>query len=128
MDNVSVAQGEKYFLRLLLNNAVNPTCFDDLRMVKEKECISYQDACRELGILTDDAAWHNTMEEAIRVHCPDMARQVLAQLLAYCEVQDPLSLLLDHMSSLAEDFRRVRDDTGVSPEVQNAVIRDLEKN
>ena len=52
------------------------------------------------------------------VHCPSVARHIFAQVLAYGDLQDPVSLFRDHLDSLAEDFRRVHDEPGTTPDMQ----------
>jgi hypothetical protein len=126
MDNVSIKQGESYYLRLLLQQATNPTSFDDLRTVGNTLYDTFQDACREKGLLTDDQTWDNTIKEAIMVHTPSTARHVFAQVLAYGDVQDPASLFRDHLDSLAEDFRRVHDEPGTTSEMQKQVVASIE--
>jgi hypothetical protein len=63
------------------------------------------------------------MKEATLVYQPKTVRNIFAQLLvAYCDIQDPLKLYLDFMSSMAEDFRRIDDSETISSEAQQKVI------
>ena len=72
VDNVHPAAGDRFYLRLLLNSdqCKMSESFEMLRtvpkeMFKKKEpCSSYQEACRELGLLQDDREWELALEEA----------------------------------------------------------------
>ena len=65
VDNVHPAAGDRFYLRLLLNSDQCKMCesFEMLRTVpkdeypEKKPCDSYQEACRELGLLQDDREW-----------------------------------------------------------------------
>ena len=73
VDNVHPAAGDRFYLRLLLNSDQCKMCesFEMLRTVpkdmyfkEKKPCGSYQEACRELGLLQDDREWELALEEA----------------------------------------------------------------
>ena len=129
MDNVSVKEGERYYLRLLLFRKANPTSFEDLRDVKGVLYNSYQDACRAMGLLTDDITWHDTLKETESFYPPHVVRSVFAQILAYSEVNDPKTLWMDHAAQMAEDFRKNDNDCRtVTDEHKNAAILDIEAN
>ncbi|XP_074342285.1 uncharacterized protein LOC141679779 [Apium graveolens] len=55
--------GELWYLRLLLTKVRGPTSFKHLSTVNGKVCLSFQDACREYGLLDDDNEWHQVMQQ-----------------------------------------------------------------
>ena len=78
---------------MLLQNVPNPTSFEDLRCYNGILYNTFQDACVARGLLSTDDLWYNTMDEAIRIHPPVVARNIFSQILAFGEVSDPLNLL-----------------------------------
>ena len=72
VDNVHPSAGDRFYLRLLLNSDQCKTCesFKMLRTVPKEQhrtkdpCSSYQEACRQLGLLQDDREWELALEEA----------------------------------------------------------------
>jgi len=58
MDNVTVKEGEQYYLRLLLLRRPSPTSFTDLLLVNGVDYDSYQETFREMGLLTDKMIRH----------------------------------------------------------------------
>ena len=63
INNVSVTAGDVFYLRMLLHNdhCRGKTSFSDMKIVDDEVCESYQDVCRKLGLLDDDAEWHNAL-------------------------------------------------------------------
>ncbi|XP_074302948.1 uncharacterized protein LOC141637287 [Silene latifolia] len=51
---VSPSEGERYFLRLLLNHVKSPKSFEDLKTVNGHCCSTYQEAALELRLIEED--------------------------------------------------------------------------
>jgi hypothetical protein len=62
---VHLAAGERFFLRLLLTIVPGATSFEHLRTVDNTEHLTFQAACRALGLLQDDAEWDTCMREDV---------------------------------------------------------------
>ena len=57
--------GERYFLRLLLNHVPGATSFPDLQTYNAVVYPSFQEACRQRGLLDDDTEWRNCLRELL---------------------------------------------------------------
>jgi hypothetical protein len=88
MDQIRIKEGERFCVRILLHQHVShPVSFEDLKTVEGIVHPTFQQACVARSLLSDDTVWIKTMQEAIRVQHPKMARCIFAQLLAYGSVR-----------------------------------------
>ncbi|XP_021974543.1 uncharacterized protein LOC110869610 [Helianthus annuus] len=62
--SVSVASGEPYYLRILLNKVRGPKSFEDIRTVNGELFPTFKDACYAMGILDDDNEYVEAIKEA----------------------------------------------------------------
>ena len=83
------SQGERYYLRVLLNHVHGPTSFQDLSTCDGVQCATFREAC---------------LTEASTNFMPSQLRDLFACSLAHCEPSDPRQLWDKHKHSLAEDF------------------------
>ncbi|GBL85449.1 hypothetical protein AVEN_34630-1 [Araneus ventricosus] len=67
---VSMQDSEKLYLRKLLLRKNGVISFNDLKTIDGIVCETFQEACKEPGILDDDQHWHDTLLEAARMHMP----------------------------------------------------------
>jgi ATP-dependent DNA helicase PIF1 len=51
------AEGERYYLQILLNNVVAARSFKELRMVKDVEYHTFREATEALGLIDGDNSW-----------------------------------------------------------------------
>ena len=68
--------GEKYFLRVLLTHVAGATSFEDLRMYNGITYETFQEACRQRGLLDDDQEWDNCLAEAATYQSAATLRQL----------------------------------------------------
>ena len=100
VDNVHPAAGDRFYLRLLLNSDQCKACesFEMLRTVpkdeypKKKPCDSYQEACRELGLLQDDREWELALEEAAATRSCSNQIGLFVTIAIFNNPSDPSSL------------------------------------
>ncbi|XP_074315275.1 uncharacterized protein LOC141651461 [Silene latifolia] len=64
---VSPSEGERYFLRLLLNHVKSPKSFEDLKTVNGHYCSTYQEAALELRLIEEDNMVDLCLAEACNV-------------------------------------------------------------
>ena len=81
-------EGDRFFLRLLLLKVEGATSFDDLKTTYDDEGIptihsTFQDACREMGLLQDDSEWVNCMEASSTFATPNQLRNLFVTILLY---------------------------------------------
>nr|GEX89602.1 helitron helicase-like domain-containing protein [Tanacetum cinerariifolium] len=72
-----------------VNDVVYPTC---------------QAACEALGLLENDREWEITLEEAAFTATPTELRTLLAHILTFCQVFDPIKLWNRTWKSMSEDI------------------------
>ena len=73
---VNPLAGETFYLRILLhtNHCKGKTSFQDLRTLPNGQvCDTYQETCRELGLLSDDQEWQRVLEDSVSIRlCPQI--------------------------------------------------------
>ncbi|XP_021732988.1 uncharacterized protein LOC110699780 [Chenopodium quinoa] len=99
------AEGERYYLRLLLLNVRNSTSFTDLCTVDNYVCATFQETAKRLGLLEDDDAASICLTEAAEIQLPCALRRLFATILIFCQPSDPASLWEKYYASLSEDYR-----------------------
>ena len=108
MYNVSPATGDVYYLRTLLLHVRGATSFEDIRTVDvdgtKHVCATYQQACRELGLLEDDAEWSRCLSEATEMQMGPQLRNLFVSIAVFCQPSDPTALLKEHFPALSDDI------------------------
>ena len=102
--NVLPIQGEKFYLRLMLNHRTGATSFTDLKTLNGKEYDTYKEICLEMGLLEDDGEWKTSMEEVSQHAMPHQIRATFAVILQYCQPTKPRVLFDSFLHSRSEDF------------------------
>ncbi|XP_021757467.1 uncharacterized protein LOC110722506 [Chenopodium quinoa] len=98
------AEGERFFLRLLLLNVRSPKSFEDLRTVDSCLYSTFQEDALKRGLIEDDDAANSTMAEACETHMPAALRRLFATVLMFCQPRDPAALWNTYYPFLAEDY------------------------
>ncbi len=126
--NLSAAQSEKYFLRMLLYHQAGAKSYADLRTVNGVEEPTFQAACLKLGILDDESEIDRVLEEAASVRFGSQLREVFATILIWVKPADPRSFWEKHKAVLCEDL--LHGDGAQEPieNVLNAVLLEVEEH
>ncbi|KAK9665852.1 hypothetical protein RND81_14G140800 [Saponaria officinalis] len=103
---VAPAEGERYFLRLLLLHVRGPQSFEHLMMVDGCKCATFQEVVLKLRLLEEVDAVELCLKEASEVQMPFAVRRLFATVLVFCQPSNPLNLWTDYYSHLSEDFAR----------------------
>ncbi|XP_074300384.1 uncharacterized protein LOC141631642 [Silene latifolia] len=103
---VSPSEGERYFLRLLLNHVKSPKSFEDLKTVNGHCCSTYPEAALELRLIEEDNMVDLCPTEACNVQMSSALRRLFANVLIFCQPKDPVNLWDKYYTALSEDFRR----------------------
>ena len=123
---VDPKEGERFFLRLLLLKIEGATSFDDLKTTYDAGIptihASYQDACRDMGLLQDDSEWVNCMETASTFAHPIQLRNLFVTILLYNSVSDPPSLWNQFRECMSEDFLHRARRTDNARDYDNGVF------
>ena len=131
MYTVQPNEGERFYLRLLLNHVVGARSFADIRTVEGEVCPSFQEAARRRGLLEDDGEWDLCLTEATNYASPYQLRDLLSIILLYCQpVVQPNELFQRHLPALAHDFllqaRRINPQAEIDDRITNAVLNEIE--
>ncbi|KAK9689010.1 hypothetical protein RND81_09G027900 [Saponaria officinalis] len=122
---VAPAEGERYFLRLLLLHVRGPKSFEDLLTVDGYRCCTFQEAALKLHLLEEDDAVDMCLKEACEIQMPFALRRLFSTVLIFCQPSDPTTLWIKYYKHLSEDFRR---QNGKCPDkVRHLTVRVVEQ-
>ncbi|XP_044436190.1 uncharacterized protein [Triticum aestivum] len=119
------AEGERYYLRVLLSHVRGATSFDDLKPVNGKPCTSFREACEHLGLIEHDRTLDDCMTEAATFQMPSALRRLFATILVFCEATQIRQLWNKHLPSMAEDYRRTESNEATLEQMVLRDVRDL---
>ena len=98
------SQGNRFYIRLLLNHITGATCYQSLRTHNGVIYNTYKECAEAMGILADDKEWVSAMQEASVHAMPCQLRATFAVILQYCSVTSPNKLWDEFKADLAEDI------------------------
>ncbi|XP_027108916.2 uncharacterized protein [Coffea arabica] len=125
---VSPAEGERYFLRLLLSCVCAPASFDHLLTVNGIRMNSYREAAFQMGLLQSDTYIEDTLDEAATFQMPSSLRSLFAVMLAFCSPSNPKHLWEKYETELSRDYQKHSSLTGYSSEyIRMLVLQELSK-
>ncbi|XP_074282635.1 uncharacterized protein LOC141607174 [Silene latifolia] len=102
---VAPAEGERFFLRLLLLHIRGPTSFEYLKTVDGYVCATFQEAALRHRLVEEEDAAELCMAEACAIQMPIVLRRLFSTLLIFAQPKDPSLLWSTHYESLSDDFR-----------------------
>ncbi|KAL6592973.1 hypothetical protein ACP70R_049269 [Stipagrostis hirtigluma subsp. patula] len=100
------AEGERYYLRVLLNNVTGATSYEDLRMVNGEILPTFREAAERRGLLESDNSLDECLTEATLFQMPSSLRRLFATILVFCEPNNVRRLWQRHLEAMSEDYRR----------------------
>ncbi|XP_075112513.1 uncharacterized protein LOC142182255 [Nicotiana tabacum] len=107
-------EGERYYLRLLLNHVRGPLSFKDLLTVNGRECETFKEAAKERGLLESDNSISECLREAVLFKMPSALRNLFATILVHCNPTDIRKLWETYYEDMPEDFRKIHDNSHVA--------------
>ncbi|XP_062208999.1 uncharacterized protein LOC133910713 [Phragmites australis] len=116
------AEGERYYLRVLLNHVTGATSFANLRMVDGEILPTFREAAERRGLIEADNTLDECLTEAELFHMPPSLRRLFATILVFCEPCDVRGLWNKHREAMSEDYRRINPCTLA---VQQMVLIDI---
>ncbi|CAH1444786.1 unnamed protein product [Lactuca virosa] len=116
------AEGERYYLRLLLCHITRPTCFEDLYTANGVLHPTFRKAALERGLIETDDNLSQCLVKASLFQFPSALRRLFATMLIFCEPGNVRKLWDDHYDSLSEDYRKQYRRV---ERVQNMVLIDI---
>ncbi|XP_023748017.1 uncharacterized protein LOC111896240 [Lactuca sativa] len=102
----NLAEGERYYLRLLLCHITGPTRFEDLYTANGVLHPTFRKAALERGLIETDDNLSQCLVEASLFQFPSALRRLFTTMLIFCEPRNVCKLWDDHYDSLSEDYRK----------------------
>ncbi|XP_012837726.1 PREDICTED: uncharacterized protein LOC105958267 [Erythranthe guttata] len=99
-------EGERFYLRLLLNHVRGPTSFQDLLTVNHMRCSNFKEAAQRRGLMESDQSIVECLNEAISFQMPHELRRLFAIILVYCAPTNVKDLWDTYFDPMSEDFKR----------------------
>ena len=129
--SVSPAAGDVWFLRLLLHNdhCKGKGSYKELMTVDGATKGSFQEVCRELGLLQDDTEWDQVLTEGAAIKLCPALRELFTTILLFCTPADPKDLFERHFMEWTDDFQAASLKKGLSlsqQQLRTLVLLDLE--
>ncbi|XP_073362511.1 uncharacterized protein [Aegilops tauschii subsp. strangulata] len=100
------AEGEQYYLRVLLNHVTGATSYEDLRTVHGQVMPTFCEAAEKRGLIEADNTLDDCMTEAELFRMPSSLRRLFAAILVFCEPSDVRGLWNKHLDAMSEDYSR----------------------
>jgi len=116
------SEGERYYLRVLLNHVRGPTSFEDLKTVAGILCSTFRESCEKRGLIETDNTIDDCLVEAATFQMPYALRRLFATVLVHCEATRIRALWEKHKESMAEDYSRNQCNSEL---VEQMVLRDI---
>ena len=105
MYNAWPSEGERFYLRLLLQHVKGALSFPDIRTLDTGEvCSSFREACLRRGLLEDDDEWRVCLQETAFVASAVHLRKLFAVILTFCEPSEPILLWNMFKPQMCDDF------------------------
>ncbi|KAL5569790.1 hypothetical protein UlMin_026365 [Ulmus minor] len=101
------SEGERYYLRLLLNHIRGDTCFQDLRIVNNVLTSSFRESALLRGLLKSDNNLTTCLEEASLYEMSYTLRRLFVTILAFYEPNDPKKLWEKFYIPMSEDYSQL---------------------
>ena len=130
--SVNPLAGEAFYLRILLHNdhCRGKTSFEHMRTLEnERVCETYQEVCRELGLLRDDQEWRQVLEEAAGIQLPAQLRELYVVILMFCQPSNPCGLFDEFWNTWTDDYELLGRRRGTlldDNQLKTMVLLDLE--
>ena len=118
------AEGERYYLRVLLNHVAGATSFECLRTMDGKILLTFHEAVERRGLIKEDNTLNESLVEATGWMMPYALRRLFAIILVFCKPSDVFGLWEKHKEAMSEDYRRNNQSTFM---VEQMVLMDIRK-
>ncbi|XP_062198826.1 uncharacterized protein LOC133901487 [Phragmites australis] len=100
-------EGERYFLRVLLNHVTDAITYEDLRIIDGKILPSFCDVAERKGMIEVDNTLDECLTEAELFQMPSSLQRLFATILVFYEPNDVRGLWNRHLEAMSDDYRRI---------------------
>ncbi|XP_042950311.1 uncharacterized protein LOC122282424 [Carya illinoinensis] len=104
-------EGERYYLRMLLNHIRGPLSFDHLKTVNGILAPTFREAATMYGLLQRDDSLEECLYEASLYQMPFSLRRLFATILVYCNPTNPRDLWERFEQDMSADFQLVESSS-----------------
>ena len=80
-----------------------------------KLCQTFQEACKEYGLLDDDNEWHQVLQQCSTCGLAPQIRQLFVHIMVNCRVTDLKKLWNDHSVHMTDDIVLMRRKISGNP-------------
>ena len=98
-------EGERYYLRVLLNHVAGATSFECLRTMDGKILPTFREDTERRGLIEEDNTLNESLAEATGWMIPYALRRLFATILVFCEANNVFGLWDKHKEVMLEDYR-----------------------
>ena len=105
------AEGERYYLRVLLIHVRGPTSYEYLKTVEGIVYPTFREAAEKRGLIEADSSIDECLEEAEVFQLPSSLRRLFATILVFCEPSDVRGLWDKHLEAMSDDFQQTQMDS-----------------
>jgi hypothetical protein len=116
-------EGERYYLRVLLNHVSGVISYDDLRTVNGVILPTFREAAERRSLIEADNSLDECMAEATLYQMPSSLRRLFATILVFCEPSDVRGLW--NLDAMSEDYWRNIQSTSAVEQMVLIDIRNL---
>ncbi|XP_042963997.1 uncharacterized protein LOC122297994 [Carya illinoinensis] len=121
------SEGERYYLRILLNPIRGPLSFDDLKTVNGVLATTFREAATMHGLLERDDSVEESLQEASLYQMPSNLRKLFATILVYCNPTNSRYLWEHFEQDMSCDFQLTEvSQSNVRMEVLRSISMILE--
>ncbi|CAL0312721.1 unnamed protein product [Lupinus luteus] len=120
---VSPSEGDKFYLRVLLNHVRGPTSWEYLLTVNGTCFHTFKQSAQERGFLEGDDSVRQCLIEASNLRTPIALRRLFVTILVFCDPTDVRSLWEEFKNYMVEDYPSTSCTTRNN--FTNQLLRDL---
>lgn len=102
---VQPTEGERFFLRILLNHIKGPTSFDDLLTVDGVRNQTFKEVAKKLGFLKNDDNIRACLAEASITKMPISLRALVVTILVFCNPSGVKNLWDEFFDHMVKDYQ-----------------------
>ncbi|XP_062075423.1 uncharacterized protein LOC133779481 [Humulus lupulus] len=107
-------EGERYFMRILLNHVRGLLSFEDLRTVEGILAPTFRETATMHGLLQRDISLEDCLHGASLYQMPSSLRRLFAKILVYCNPTNPRDLWERFEEDMSIDFKSSEDSTSTA--------------
>ena len=101
---VSPSEGERFYLRVILNHVKGPTGFQDLLTVNGITYPTFKQAAEQRGLLENDNSIRQCMLEVANIRMPLALRRLFATILVFCDPTRVRDLWNEFYLHMVDDY------------------------